>query len=103
MKSQTPNRQHDSLIVPEGFYVETYTPAAGKIKSPLLNKYLKYAKIILSEDANVTFKSTYGNSISAFPLAKGSHPFLVSEVSVVSAGTVLIIHDGILDDGVEQP
>lgn len=99
MKSKNPTRDQDQLIIPEGYYVEPYTPATGQIVSSALSKKLKYAKMVLSEDANVTFKSAKGNQVTAFPLSKGPQSFLVSEISVVSAGSVLIVHDGIIDTG----
>ena len=102
MKSTNLKRHRDALFIPEGQYFEVYTPAAGKIISPSLDKVLKYAKFCLSEDANVTFKDARGNSVAAFPLAKGEHSFLVTEISVVSAGSVAIIHDGELDSGTEN-
>ena len=88
-------RQHDSLVIPEGFFQEPYTPASGRITSPSLNKRLQYCKFALSEDANVTWKDSYGNEITEFPLSKGPQPFIVSEISAVSAGSVIIIHDGL--------
>jgi hypothetical protein len=97
MSNPVHKREHDSLAIPEGWFVELYVPAAGRITSTELGgKKLAYAKMILSEDANVTFKSASGGQVTAFPLSKGPVPFLVSEISVVSAGTVLIAHNGLV-------
>jgi hypothetical protein len=88
-------RDQDALKVPEGRYFEPYTPAVGRISSTSLGgKKLQYAKMYLSADANVTFRDEAGNAIVAFPLLKGPQPFLVTEVSVVSAGSVALMHDG---------
>lgn len=88
-------RDPDQLTIPEGRYQELYSPAPGRITSTALNgKKLKYAKMILSEDANVTWKDAKTNQVTTFPLAKGGQFFLVSEIIAVSAGTVLIVHDG---------
>lgn len=97
MKSNNLLRQRNALIIPEGFYQEPYTPIVGRIVSPVLNKKLKYAKMILSADADVTFRDAMGNAVSTFALSKGPQPFLVSEISAVSAGSVLIVHDGEID------
>jgi len=102
MNGKNLKRNRDALFIPEGQYFELYSPAAGKIISPVLDKALKYAKFCLSEDANVTFKDARGNAVSAFPLSKGEHSFLVTEISVVSAGTIAIIHDGELESGFEN-
>jgi hypothetical protein len=79
-----------------GVFCEVYTPAAGRIVSPSLAKKLEYAKFILTQDANVSFKDAQGNAATTIALLKGRHDFLVSEISAVSAGSVLIIHDGIV-------
>lgn len=95
MKAKT-RRIKDSLKIEDGKYFELYTPASGRIVSPALGKRLKYAKIYLSADANVTFKDEAGGSSSTVALAKGRHDFMVTEISVVSTGSVYIIHDGVL-------
>ena len=87
-------RDIDQIHVPEGYYFEAYTPATGRISSTSLGKKLQYAKMYLSQDANVTFRDYAGNAVVAFPLKAGAQPFLVTEVSVVSAGSVALIHDG---------
>jgi len=97
MKSLNIRKQHDTLAIPEGRFKEDYTPQVGRIISPQLGKHLKYAKIYLSEDANVTYRSVGGSLITAEPLAKGAHAFLVIEVIAVSSGTVRILHDGVID------
>jgi hypothetical protein len=95
MKANPNSRNPDQLIIPEGFFREPYTPAVGRIKSPSLNKYLQYAKIILSEDANVTYRDYAGNQ-NTEAMKAGAQPTVFSEVSVVSAGTVTIVHDGLI-------
>lgn len=88
-----------TIYIPEGRYQEPYTPAAGRITSTALSGVtLKYAKFMVSEDSNVTWKDLNGNTVTAFPCKGGiPYPFLVSVISASSAGTVLIIHDGIKD------
>lgn len=95
MKRKSLKRQHDSLIIPEGIYAEEYTPVTGKIQSPGLGIYLEYVKFRLSDDADVTFVNLAGQLISAYPCAKGDHPFLVREIRIVSTGRCLILHDGV--------
>lgn len=94
MKSQSAKRKHDGITV-DGIYFEQYTPATDSFTSPGLGVELEYAHIQLSQDANVTFVNYAGQLVTAFPLSKGRHYFLVKEVRVVSAGVVAIIHDGI--------
>ncbi len=101
MKDQNPRRTPEGLIIPEGFFFEVYVPKAGRIYSTVLNKYLKYAKMCLSSDADVTFKDVYGNQTNAFSLSKGEHSFLITEIITVSTGSVAIIHDGISAEGFE--
>jgi hypothetical protein len=96
MKANSITREPNELKVPEGFYVEPYTPIAGRIKSPSLNKFLQYAKFILSADANVTFRDHAGNLNTAMALKAGPQIFLASEITAVSAGTVTIVHDGLI-------
>ena len=96
MNANPLSREHDALKVPEGFFQEPYTPVAGRVLSPSLNKRLQYCKFYLSADANVTWKDYAGNQITTFALKAGYQPFIVSEIIAVSAGTVLIIHDGIV-------
>lgn len=96
MNANPITREHDKLFIPEGFYQEPYTPVAGRILSPSLNKRLQYCKFMLSADATVTWKDYAGNTVTSYPLKAGIQPFLVSEIISVSAGTVLIIHDGIV-------
>jgi hypothetical protein len=88
------------LYVPEGKFQEAYTPGAGRITSAKLgNKELAYAKFMISEDANVSWQDMEGSTaILTFPLKGGiPYPFLVSKITAVSAGTVIIFHDGILN------
>ncbi len=100
-RDTNPRRSPEGLIIPEGFYFEVYVPKAGRIYSTVVNKFLKYAKICLSADADVTFKDVRGNQINAFSLSKGEHSFLVTEIITVSAGSVAVIHDGIIAEGYE--
>lgn len=106
MKSQSHKRQHDALLVPEGRFKEPYTPVANrKILSPTLNKYLKYAKFQVSADANVTYRTLGGSLVTAEAItaASGIQPYLVSEIHSVSAGVCYIVHDGAVEQGVDQP
>lgn len=96
MQTNPYKREHDALFVPEGFFTEPYTPAVGRVTSPSLGKKIQYCKMILSADANVTYRDYAGNLVSAFPFKAGPQPFLVSEISVVSTGSVLIVHDGVI-------
>lgn len=95
MKARNRKRQHDGLFIPEGYFAELYTPTVGPVVSPSSGDTLEFVKMILSEDANVTFRNCAGVIVSAFPLAKGPVPFLVKEIHTISAGTVLIVHDGV--------
>lgn len=88
------NREKDELSIPEGFYFEPYTPTAGRIVSPSMGVPIEFAKMYLSEDADVTFKDYAGNLVTDFPLSKGGHSFLVREIISVSTGTVAIVHNG---------
>jgi len=105
LKSKAPIRDHDEVKIPNGKYVELYSPAAGPIASPSLlmpdgttKRKLQPVRFILSADANVTFKDGSGNAVSAMPLKGGvEYKFLASEISVVSTGNVYIIHDGEID------
>lgn len=101
MKAKS-RRQHDSIVIPEGFFFEPYEPAATPIVSPSTGDTLQYVKMCLSEDANVTFRDSRGNLVTAFPLAKGERSFLVSQIITVSAGTVAIIHDGVRKESDED-
>lgn len=96
MQERSITRNSDSFIIPEGFFFELYTPASGRILSPSLNKRLQLAKMFITADANVTFKDAAGTASATVPLKAGFQPFLVSEISVVSTGSVYIIHDGII-------
>ncbi len=85
----------------DGSFIEVYTPAAGRVASvkiaptgtPVL---LEAAKFILTAAANVTFKDYAGNSVTtlAWPAAT-VFPFPVTEISVVSTGSIYIIHAGV--------
>lgn len=100
--NKVPKRAKDAIRIPEGVYFEVYVPKSGTLISPSSNKRIKYAKFYLSADANVSFKDVNGRSVNGFPLSKGRHDFLVTEISSVSAGTVAIVHDGELHSGYEQ-
>jgi hypothetical protein len=89
----------EPLRVPEGWYQEAYTPGPNRITSTKLSGLeLAYAKFMLSEDADVSWVDAKDSTaISTFPLKGGiPYPFLVSKITAVSGGTVIIIHDGIL-------
>lgn len=101
MKSTAPKRSHDEIKIPNGRYFEACTPAVGPIvTNRILDKegqprQLRYAKIQVSVDANVTFRDGGGGQANAVPLKAGiKYDFLVTEVSVVSVGTLYLIHDG---------
>lgn len=105
MNSTSFTKNNNALSIPEGRYKEVYTPVANKrILSPSLNKYLKYAKFQLSAAATVTYRTSGGSLVTAEAIASTDPlPFLVSEIHSVSTGTCYIIHDGILETGIEQP
>lgn len=84
-----------------GGIIEAYTPANGRITSVAANNKgqgspvkIQGAMFILSTAANVTFVDYSGNLTTAFPCAQGLFPYVVREIRAVSAGTVLIVHDG---------
>lgn len=86
-----------------GAFQEPYTPTIGRITSASLASSnqgvapkLECAKFILSASANVTFVDYAGNVVSTFALPQGLYNFPVKEIRVVSSGTVLIVHDGLL-------
>lgn len=84
------------FLSPYGKWVELYTPVVGRVSSPSKqNMPLEFARMLLTADANVTFRDYAGILCSAVPLKQGEHFFPVTEISVVSAGSVYIIHDGI--------
>lgn len=95
MKARARKRQHDKFFIPEGYFAEPYTPVVGPVVSPSSGDVLEFVKIILSEDATVTFRNCAGVIVSNYPLQKGAVPFLIKEVHSVSAGNVLIVHDGV--------
>jgi len=97
MKSQSRLKQHDSIQIPEGFYVEPYTPTVGGIISPALNKQLAYVKLWLNGDASgCSLRDAKGNAVTGINLKAGPCPFLVSEISSTGGITCYIIHDGVL-------
>jgi hypothetical protein len=85
-----------SNSIAEGEYQETYTPAAGRIKSPSLNRVLKRCKMMPAGDGSVTWKDHHGNANTATLVGGIVYPFYVSEISAAAAG-VIIVHDGELD------
>lgn len=95
MLTKRTKRQADTLVIPEGFYQELYTPSVGKITSPGLGIVLEYVKIYLTADSTVTWKDMGGNITTLFSLKAGTQPFLIKELHAVTTGSVLIIHDGI--------
>ena len=105
MKSKHPVRDHDEVKIPNGLFVEPYSVVAGQVTSPTLlmpdgttKRKLRYVRILLTQAANVTFKDGKGNQVTALPLlASVEYRFLVTEITVVSAGAVYIIHDGEID------
>lgn len=97
MKSKAALRQIDALKIPEGFYVEPYTPKVGRITSASLGgKELAIAKLHINAEATITGKDSMGNDFSAIACNKGELFFPVSEVSSTGGVTCFIIHDGVL-------
>lgn len=97
MKSKAGLRQMDALKIPEGFYVESYTPKIGRITSSALsNRHLLLAKLHINADATITGKDAMGNDFSGMACSKGEVPFLLSEVSSTGGVACFIIHDGVL-------
>jgi hypothetical protein len=93
------------IIAPviNGYFQEPYTPIVGRVRSASLAQAnggiapkLEACWFILSAAANVTFKDYAGNQVTAFGLPQGIYPFPVQEISVVSTGSVLIVHDGLI-------
>lgn len=93
-----PRSRQKKAVLMEGKFTEAYTPKSGRISSPSLYKELRWAKMLLTADADVTYKDESGIS-KTVSLSKGEHPFFVTEISAVSTGTVYIIHDGVLHTG----
>jgi hypothetical protein len=87
----------EPIRIAEGKYQEAYTPDPDRIVSPKLGVELAYAKFMISEDATVSWQDAEGSTaIATFALKGGiPYPFLVSKITAVSAGTVIIIHDGV--------
>jgi hypothetical protein len=99
MVKASPNLDSDLLKVPEGYYQELYTPAAGRVKSAELgNKSLEYCKIFLPVSVSVTWKGYLNETAVTATLPAGPFPFLVKEISA-AGGVVMIIHDGVLWSG----
>lgn len=104
MKSNSFTKNNNALSIPEGRFKEAYTPVANrKILSPGLNKYLKYAKFQLSAAATITYRTSGGSLVTEAMTSTEPQPFLVSEIHSVSAGTCYILHDGVIETGVDQP
>jgi hypothetical protein len=80
----------------EGEYQETYTPTAGRIRSPQLGGVLKRCKMLPVADGSVTWKDLHGNENTMFLYGGQVACFYVSEISV-AAGGVKIVHDGEID------
>lgn len=92
----------DTFKLPEGAFVELYTPAAGRIRSVELgNVPLQFAKMILGASGSVTFKGYQNSGLVTFTLPAGPQPFLVCEITA-SAVPVLIVHDGRVQSGDES-
>lgn len=104
MRSTSPKRQHDEMTIPEGRFKEAYTPVANsKILSPTLNKYIKFAKFQVTAASTVVYRTPGGSLVSEDVVSTEPQSFLVSEIHSSSAGTLYILHDGILETGVDQP
>lgn len=93
--NQKLKQRGDQINIPEGYFFELYTPGAGRIVSPSLERQLKFAKMYLHADANVTFKDAAGNQSNNVPISKGSCHWLVSEIIDTGEVAVSIIHDGV--------
>ncbi len=96
MKSKSALRQIDELKIPEGFYVEPYTPKIGRITSASLGKELSIAKLHLNADATITGKDSMGNDFSGMACNKGQLPFPVTEISSTGGVSCYILHDGVV-------
>ena len=94
MKSKSSIRQQDALAIPEGYYVEPYTPQSGRIISPSIGKPLLIAKVHLNADATINGKDSQGNVITGMACSKGQIPFLLTELSSTGGISCYIIHDG---------
>lgn len=88
------------LSIFEGKYQEPYAASGGRVFSTALGKRLRWAKIMVDTDGEYTWRDGAGNSVT-FDLKSGvPYPFFVTLVTA-QAGNVVIIHDGVLDSGVE--
>lgn len=94
MKSLNPKRANDSVIIPDGSYVEPGTVKAGKQVSPSLKYELAYFKIHVNADATITFKDRWGNQVTNMLVTKGRVPYPMSEISACDQ-TFFIVHDGV--------
>lgn len=94
MKKHFSRVDTQALYIPEGLYNEAYTPAPGPVVSPKLGKIIPIFKIHLSDDCNVTGKSAAGNTVTSQAHKAGPCPYLWSQITSVSSGSVWIIHDG---------
>ncbi len=86
----------------DGSFIEAYTPVVGRITTTKVSpqgvaQFLEGAKFIITADANVTFRDYAGNAVVAMPWKAGViFPCTVTEISVLSTGSLYIIHDGVL-------
>lgn len=94
MKSLQPKRNDDSLIIPDGSYVEPGIVKNGKQISASLKYELAYFKIHVNADAIITFKDRWGNLVSNMAVTKGRVPYPMSEISACDQ-TFFIVHDGV--------
>jgi len=83
-------------------YKELYIPDGGQIYTTNADlgagKRLRCATFITSADANVTYQMLGGDTVTTFP-AKGGIPYpeLVKKISVVSTGSIWLLHNGELE------
>lgn len=100
MESKSRKRQQDSIAIPEGSFIEPYTPTPGPIISPCLQLPLAYAKVHMSEEGTITGKDRKGNTVTDLPLGKGQCPYLFSEISSASV-SLWIVHEGVISSEME--
>lgn len=94
MKSLQPKRANDSVIIPDGSYIEPGTVKAGAYTSVVLGYELAYFKIHVNADATITFKDKMGNIVLNMNVTKGKVDYPMSEISACSQ-TFFIVHDGV--------
>jgi len=97
MKSLQPKRANDSVIIPDGSYIEPGIVNANKQVSASLGYELAYFKIHVNADAIISGKDKHGNAFANMSVAKGRVPYPLSIISACDQ-TFFIIHDGAQSD-----